>query len=191
MERHGPDGTDAGTPGDGGSTAPPATGVDPSVPVLGPDEVRETLARAADRDAAHSRFLRAQADLDNFRRREAKERRAAADEEAERVLAPVLALAESLRRAVEASATATDAAALRAGVEMGLRELERALGELGVERIGGEGAPLDPATQQAILSEPTDAAPPLTVLAVLASGWRRGERILRPAMVKVAAPKGG
>jgi molecular chaperone GrpE len=181
---------DTGEPSGGGSTAPPAHGVDGAVPVLGPADLADLVARAADRDAAQTRYLRAQADLDNFRKREARERRLAADEEAERVLAPLLGLADTLRRAADVAAPAQDAAALRAGMDLALRELERSLADLGVERIGGEGKPLDPATQQAVMQEPTDAAPPLTVLAVLASGWRRGDRVLRPAMVKVAAPKG-
>lgn len=171
-----------------GRTSPPAKGIDPEVGLLGPEEIRAVFEKAAERDDLHGRLLRAQADLDNFRRREVAERRRAAEDEADRALSPVLDAIDTFHRAVDAAEKAQDFQALLDGVNLVLRELERRLTDLGVSKVEGTGQPLDPGFQQAILTEPTADHPPLTVLQVFAHGWRRGDRVIRPAQVKVAAP---
>jgi molecular chaperone GrpE len=173
---------------DEGRISPEATGAAPDLALLGPDEIRAMLTKAAERDALEVRLLRAQADLDNFRRREGQERRRAAEDEADRALGPVLDALDTFTRAVEAAEKGRDFQALLDGVNLAFRELERRLGEAGVTRIEGVGQPLDPSQHAAILQEPTADHPPLTVLQVFAHGWRRGDRVLRPAQVKVAAP---
>lgn len=173
---------------DPGRVSPEATGADPGLRVLGPDEFASILEKAGERDDLQARLLRAQADLDNFRRREGAERRRAAEEEADRTLAPVLDAIDSFQRAVEAAEKGKDFAALLDGVNLVLRELERRLGDLGVSKVEGTGQALDPGLQQAIQTEPTAEHPPLTVLQVFSHGWRRGDRVIRPARVKVAAP---
>jgi len=172
---------------DEGRTSPEATGVDPGVEFLGPEEVRLVFRKAAERDDLEARVVRLQADLDNFRRREQRERRQAAEEEGDRVLAPVFEALDTFARAVEAADSSRDVDALLEGVRLAVRELERGLAEVGVERIEGTGQALDPAQHRAIFQEPTEAHPPLTVLQVFSHGWRRGERVIRPAQVKVAA----
>lgn len=176
----------AGDPGDD-RVSPEASGVAPDVRLLGPEEIREVFARAAERDDLKARWVRAQADLENFRRREAQERRRAGEEEADRVLEPVLDALDTFTRAVEAAEKARDFQALLDGVNLAFRELERRLGELGVKRIEGVGGPLDPWMHRAVAQEATDAHPPMTVLQVYAHGWRRGDRVIRPAQVKVAS----
>ena len=173
--------------------SPEAGGVAPDLRLLGPAEIREVFAKAEERDALakerddlRARWLRAQADLDNFLRREGQERRRAADEEAARILEPVLDGVDAFTRALEAADRGGDRNSVVEGVRLALRELERRLAEAGVTRIEGVGAPLDPAMHRAVAQEPTDAHPPLTVLQVLAGGWKRGERVLRPAQVRVA-----
>ena len=170
-----------------GRTSPEASGVSADLPLLGPEEFRSLLSRAADRDAVEVRYLRAQADLENFRRREGQERRRAAEDEADWALGPVLDALDSFTRAVEAAEKGQDFKALLDGVNLAFRELERRLGDAGVTRIEGVGQLLDPSQHAAVLQEPTADHPPLTVLQVFAHGWRRGERVLRPAQVKVAA----
>ncbi len=171
-----------------GRISPEATGVAPDLRLLGPEEIREVFAKAAECDDLRSRLLRAQADFENFRRREAQERRRAAEDEADSVLAPVLDALDTFTRTVEAAEKARDFQALLDGVNLAFRDLERLLGEAGVRRIEGVGQALDPSMHAAILQEPTDEFPPLTVLQVFAHGWRRGDRVLRPAKVKVASP---
>ena len=180
-------------PADEGRVSPEATGVAPDVRLLGPDEIRSVFDRAAERDALskerddlRARWLRAQADLENIRRREGQERRRAAEEEADRALAPVLDALDSFTRVVEHAEKGGDFQALLDGVNLAFRELERRLADLGVTRIDGSGQAFDPAIHQAVLQEPTAAHPPMSVLQVLSHGWRRGDRVLRPAQVRVA-----
>jgi len=187
--------TAPGRSGDGGRVSPEATGIAPDLGLLGPEEIRDLVGRAAERDALaaerddlRARWMRAQADLENFRRRESQERRRAADEEADRVLEPVLDAFDTFSRAVDASGKSKDSAALVEGVDLALRELERRLAEVGVTRIEGVGQPLDPTMHRAVAQEPTADHPPTTVLQVFAHGWRRGDRVIRPAQVRVAAP---
>lgn len=180
-----------GPPEEGGRISPEAQGVAKDLDLLGPEEIRSLLARAGERDALETALLRARADLENFRRRESLERRRAAEDEADRALAPVLDALDTFARAVEAAEKGRDFQALLDGVNLAFRELERRLNEAGVTRIEGVGQPLDPAQHAAVLQEPTADHPPLTVLQVFAHGWRRGDRVLRPAQVKVAAPPAG
>ena len=111
----------SGKPAEGGRVSPEATGIDPDVGLLGPEEIRGLFAKAVERDAIvaerddmKTRWMRAQADLDNFRRREAQELRRAADEEADRVLEPVLDAFDTFSRAVDASEKSKDSAAVMA-----------------------------------------------------------------------------
>ncbi len=188
---NGDDGRTGGGPAQGDDapdrTSPEASGLDPSLRLLGGDELAALRARALESDDLDARVLRLQADLDNFRRRELRERRQAADEEVERVLGPVLNALDSFGRAVAAAATSRDVDALLDGVRIALREVERGLADAGVERIEAVGKPLDPALHRAIAQEATAEVAPMTVLEEFAAGWRRGDRVLRAAVVKVAA----
>jgi len=179
----------AGGDGDAARISPEARGVAPDARLLGPDELHALLSSGAELEETKTRLLRVQADLENFRRREAQERRRAEEDGADRVLAPVLDALDTFTRAVQSAEAKGDMKVLLDGLNLAFRELERRLGEAGVTRIEGVGQAFDPATQAALLQEPTAAHPPMTVLQVLSHGWRRGGRVLRPAQVKVAAPK--
>jgi len=166
----------------------PATGVAGGARILGPEEIADLLARAGERDEMLRQAQRIQAEFENYRRRQEKDARRSAEDEAARVLAPFLDALDSFTRAVEAAERTRDFETLLEGVRIAARETERALGELGVQRIDAAGQVLDPSLHQAVMQEPTEDHPPLTVLQVLASGWRRGDRVIRPARVKVAVP---
>jgi molecular chaperone GrpE len=176
---------------DTGPEAPRATGVDADVSLLGPEEIQAVFQKAEERDELERRVTRLQADFDNIRRRQSKEREQTAHDEAVRVLGPVFDFLDSFGRALESSRSNKDFDGLVGGIELALREVERGLQEAGVERVSGEGEPLDPAVHQAILQEPSEDVDPMTVTGVLSSGWKRRDLVLRPAMVKVAtAPSG-
>jgi molecular chaperone GrpE len=176
-----------GSAEDAARVSPEATGVAPDARILGSDEIRALLVSSAELEETKTRLLRVQADLENFRRREAQERRRAVEDEADRALAPVLDALDTFTRAVESAEAKGDMKVLLDGLNLAFRELERRLGEAGVTRIEGVGQAFDPSTQAAMLQEPTADHPPMTVLQVLSHGWRRGGRVLRPARVKVAA----
>lgn len=147
------------------------------------------VAGAVEPGETDERFLRLAADFENFKRRKAQEltdRARFASEDAARALLPVL---DNLQRAVEhAPRTEADQNFVN-GVEMVLREFEAALASLGVTRIAGEGEPFDTAFHEAIGGEESDEVDRETVSAVLQPGYRLHERVIRPALVRVAHPR--
>jgi len=142
--------------------------------------------------AEHERTLRAAADLENVKKRAAREREEIQRFGIEKVLRDLLPAVDGLDRAL-ASAPAGDA--LADGVRLVRASLEQALGRHGVTAFSAMGERFDPALHEALLQVPTAAEPPGTVVLEHARGFKLHERLLRPAMVGVAtaapAPDGG
>jgi molecular chaperone GrpE len=140
------------------------------------------------RRALEDRYLRLAADFDNFRKRTAAELEARsryASEEAARALLPVL---DSLRRAVEHAPEAGTEDFFVSGLHLVVREFETALERLGVTPVPSVGEPFDPAIHQAVHGEESPDVDRDTVVAELLPGYRLHDRLLRPAMVRVAHP---
>ncbi|MGH7687129.1 MAG: nucleotide exchange factor GrpE [Candidatus Dormibacteria bacterium] len=135
-----------------------------------------------------NRYLRLAADFENFRRRKDQElvdSRRYASVEAAAALLPVL---DNLRRAVE-HAPETDAEdQLLDGLHLVVREFDSALERIGVTPIAGVGEPFDPAMHEAVSGEEADVERD-TVIDVLLPGYRLHDRLLRPAIVRVAHPR--
>ena len=131
-------------------------------------------------------FLRAKAETENVRRRAAedvtKARKFAIESFAEHLL-PVL---DSLEAAL--GDTSGDAAKLREGVELTLRQLSSAMEKGRVMAVNPVGEKFDPHRHQAISMVPAEQEPN-TVVSVLQKGYVIADRVLRPALVTVAAPK--
>ncbi|MDN4594783.1 nucleotide exchange factor GrpE [Polycladomyces subterraneus] len=131
-------------------------------------------------------FLRARADLDNYRKRVRKEK----EESAKYAMAPlaeaILPVVDNLERALAAGGNAADAKALHEGVEMVYRQLLQVLRQVGVEPIESVGQPFDPHLHNAVMQEETSDTEPGIVIAELQKGYRFKDRVLRPAMVKVS-----
>jgi molecular chaperone GrpE len=144
-----------------------------------------TAQAIEERDA---RYTRLAADFENFRKRTAREhsdRSRYASEDAARALLPVL---DNLRRAIEHAPEDTPASLLE-GLEFTLRQFEEALASLGVTVIDAKGRPFDPAEHEAVLGEESPEVELDTVVDVLQRGYKLHDRVLRPAMVKVAHPR--
>ncbi len=136
------------------------------------------------------RYLRLAADFENFKRRKNQEladRSRYASEEAARALLPVL---DNLQRAV-AHAGESSHEDLVNGLGLVVREFENALDRLGVTPIEAVGQPFDPALHEALGGEDSDAVTVDTVDAELQRGYRLHDRVLRPALVRIAHPKAG
>lgn len=133
--------------------------------------------------AEHDRLLRAAADLENAKKRAARERDEIQRFGIEKVLRDLLPVADGLDRAL-ASAPAGDA--LADGVRLVRASLEQALAKHGVTAFSAMGERFDPALHEALLQVPTGAAPPGTVVLEHARGFKLHDRLLRPAMVGVA-----
>lgn len=134
-------------------------------------------------------YLRLAADFENFKRRKAQEladRARYGSEEAALALLPVL---DNLRRAVEhAPAEAADTTLLD-GLRMVVQQFEAAFQGLGITAVATVGTRFDPAVHQAIAGEESDEVDEDTVVAELQSGYQLHDRLLRPAMVRVAHPR--
>jgi len=137
------------------------------------------------------RLARRQADFDNYRKRIERDR----SETYNRVVADVvnkfLPVIDNLRRALEAerSMEASESAEFRHflhGVELINKQLDEVLESFGVQAVPAVGEPFDPHVHEAVVTEPTSEYEPDTVIQEIVRGYRLGDKLLRPAMVKVA-----
>jgi len=148
-------------------------------------EAVDVAALKADRDALQDRLLRTAAEFDNYRKRIDRERRDQSEAAAFSLLSEVLPVVDNLERALQAP-SGPEAAAFRAGVELILRQMLDLLRKRGVTPIEALGADFDPRIHQAVSQETSDAHRDGEVMEELQRGYMLGERLLRPAMVKVA-----
>ena len=172
---------DALDPSAGGATGGAAAEADRAVEA-DIDAMQQALADG------ENRYLRLAADFENFRRRKDQElvdSRIYASDEAARALLPVL---DNLRRAVEHAPEGGVEDDFVNGLNLVVREFDAALERIGVTPVPGDGAPFDPAVHEAIGGEEADVDAD-TVSAVLLPGYRLHDRLLRPALVRVAHPR--
>jgi molecular chaperone GrpE len=156
-----------------------------------PRPAAEPDADSADTGAGDDRYLRLAADFENYKRLQAQElekRSRYASEDAARALLPVL---DNLRRALDHAPDGDDAGSVTGGLRMVIQQFEDALTELGVHRVEAVGARFDPALHEAIGGEESDDVDEDTVVAELQPGYRLHDRLLRPALVRVAHPARG
>ncbi len=157
-----------------------------------PDPLELARAEAAD---YRDRYLRLAAEMDNLRRRTARDVKDAKSYSVAGFARDMLAVSDNLRRALDAipadARAAGDAGftALVEGVEMTERAMLSALERHGVQKLEPVGQKFDPNFHQAMFEVPNPEVPNNTVVQVVQAGYTIGERVLRPAMVGVA--KGG
>lgn len=149
------------------------------------------LALEAERDRYYDLLLRKTAEFDNYRKRTEKERREQADRVAGELLLEVLPIIDDFERALtpeagEQAETGERAEAYRRGVEIIYKQLLDLLKRRGVCAIDAVGQDFDPHVHQAVTTEAREGAREGEVLEELRRGYRIGQRLLRPAMVKVA-----
>ena len=166
--------------GDGDDIAT-ATGAEQSAPQS------ELQKLKAERDSLLDRLSRAQAEFENARRRASKEQQDFRDYATADAIKSLLPVVDSLERAVQVR---SDPAELRAGVELIHKQLQAALSRLSVNPIVAQGEPFDPRFHEAIEMVETTAAPDHQVVEELQRGYKFKDRLLRPAMVKVAKNPG-
>jgi molecular chaperone GrpE len=146
----------------------------------------ERLADAEGRAEQHrADFLRAIAELENVRKRSAREVESARQYGVEKFAADLLPVADTLALALE-SAGAADAATLARGQEATLRLLSKAFERAGLTVIDPAGQPFDPGLHEAMAMQPAPDLPAHTVLKVIQRGWLLNGRLLRPARVLVS-----
>jgi molecular chaperone GrpE len=141
---------------------------------------------------AQEGLARRQADFENYRKRIERERGEAHNRVVADVARKLLPVVDNLARALEAEKTveAGESKEFRHflhGVQLISKQLNDVLESLGIQPIASVGERFDPHVHEAVLTEPSDKYEPDTVTEELARGYRIGDRLLRPAMVKVAA----
>ncbi len=139
---------------------------------------------AAERDEWRDKALRLQAEMINFRKRQERHAENRIESERERLLRAMLEVADNLEKAL-ANADRDDP--LYRGVKITYDGLLNFLRQEGVEAIEAEGQPFDPNWHEAVAKVPAQAGQQAdeTVVAVERKGYRRGEKVLRPARVVV------
>ncbi|HUQ86698.1 MAG TPA: nucleotide exchange factor GrpE [Vicinamibacterales bacterium] len=138
-----------------------------------------------ERDDLYDRLLRKTAEFDNFRKRVERDRKEMIDWAAADVIGDVLSVADDFDRALAAPAP-PEAQAFRAGLELIQRQLAELLKKRGVSTVEALGADFDPHLHQAVAYEEVPGAREGEVVGVMAKGYKLGDRLLRPALVKVA-----
>jgi len=141
----------------------------------------------ADRDSLYDRLARAQAEFDNARRRAAKEQQDFRDFATVDAIKSILPVIDSFERALQAK---SDPADFRAGVNLIYKQLQDALAKLGVSPIPAKGEQFDPHVHEAIEMVEVSDVPDHEVLEEWQRGYKFKDRLLRPAMVKVAKNSG-
>ena len=147
----------------------------------------QLLAAAEARAGEHwMAYLRAAAELENFRKRSARELEAVRQFGIERFAAGLLPVADSLGLGLDAS-TQADAATIAEGHRATLRLLQKAFEQAGIVALDPVGQPFDPQLHEAMATRPSAEHAANTVLQVVQKGYLLNGRLLRPARVIVAA----
>jgi molecular chaperone GrpE len=142
-------------------------------------------ALRAERDSLQDRLLRTAAEFDNYRKRVERERRELSEFAAADALLEMLPIVDNLERALQAPA-GVDPDGLRKGVELIHKQMFELLRRRGARPIETVGTDFDPTRHEAVAHEPSDQHREGEVMQELQRGYTLGERLLRPAMVKVA-----
>ena len=136
---------------------------------------------------AKDRYLRLAADFDNAKKRARQEQMETMQHAASELIGRLLPGLDDLHKALEHKPEGVDETWLK-GVELSVRKLEDALGAHGLETIQSVGARFDPKLHEAIGHQETTEQPEDTVVSELRPGYRIRDRVVRPALVKVARP---
>ena len=170
---------------EGGEESAPAAVAAKPAEVIGPGAApSETEKLKAERDALLDRLARQQAEFDNARKRAVREQQDFREFAAADVIKNFLPTLDSFERALKAASP--DSTDFRNGIELIYRQFQDALQKIGVQPILAMGQPFDPRVHEAVEMVDTTEVPDHHVLDELQRGYKYKERLLRPAMVRVA-----
>ncbi len=127
-------------------------------------------------------YQRMLAEYANYKRRTEQEKEQIGAFTKAEILTALLTSLDNMERAVEAPAGDD----YKTGVDLVMRQFKEALEKMGLEEIDPQGEPFDPNFHNAVMREDADGVDTETVTQVFQKGYKLGEKVLRPAMVKVA-----
>jgi molecular chaperone GrpE len=159
-------------------------GKSPSAEVSSPSEASELQKVRAERDTLLDRLARLQAEFENARKRAAREQQEFRDFATADAIKALLPAFDSFERALNAPASQLNE--FRNGVELIYKQLQDALAKLGVRPVPAKGERFDPHVHEAIEMVETTEVPDHQVIDELQRGYKLKDRLLRPAMVRVA-----
>jgi molecular chaperone GrpE len=166
-------------------TNPAEDAPDPAEAGGSPAESSELETLRRERDENYDRLLRKTAEFENYRKRVERERREQADRAVVDLLQELLLVVDDFDRALSVGA-GDDASAYRKGVELIHAKLHDLLRKQGVKPIDALGGDFDPNLHQAVMHEPSAGHRDNEVIGELRKGYTLNDRLLRPALVKVA-----
>lgn len=158
-----------------------------------PEEVLEETVETAEPTAEEKltaelnetkdRLLRVMAEYDNFRKRSQKEKEMAYGDSKASTISEFLPVYDNFMRAM--SVEATDLDSFKKGIEMIFNQYGETFKKLGVESFGEKGEPFDPNIHNAVMHDEDDSLPENSISDVFSTGYKMGDRVIRPAIVKV------
>lgn len=174
----------------GGGTG---TGVEGDAPPteVSLEQFQELQTKAAKAEENWEKYVRVVADMDNYKKRAARERSEAIKYANEALIEKLLPIVDNFEAALAATNSPQGGAAqnidsLKQGINMIYTQLKSFLSDSGVEEIDAANKPFDPNFHEAVSQQPTADAPEGQVVQQMRKGYRYRDRLLRPAMVVVA-----
>jgi len=154
-----------------------------------PAEPEETPLEKALREAAeiNAKYLYLQAEYQNYRKRVAKELSDARAYAVADTLGPFLTVYDFLNMADNAAVASDNIESIRQGLKMIINEFNKALDEQGVKQLETANAKFDPDLHEAVANQPSDTVPEGVIIKQWSSGFKIGEKLLRPARVVVSS----
>lgn len=180
--------------GDGDNTAQ-AAAAEPNAEsatenTLTPEDIAKLKAEAAKAQENWDRYLRLNADFDNFKKRAAKDRLDAIRYANEDIIEKLLPVMDNFEAAMAAGTNTESGSvdALLTGVKMILGQLKNVLTDAGLEEIDAVGKPFDPTIHEALSQQASETVPEGHVLSQMRKGYKLRDRLIRPASVVVSGP---
>ncbi len=143
----------------------------------------------ADAKEASNQYLRLAADFDNYKKRARQEQSETIQFANAGLIEKLLPVVDNFHRVLESAPPEVDDAWLK-GVSLTLQQLDELLASQGVSPIEAVGTPFDPTLHEAIGHEESDEHPEDTVVTEVRKGYRLNDKVVRPALVRVARPVG-
>ena len=138
-------------------------------------------------DNLNNQYIRLAADFDNFRKRTEQEREALLKYGAENTLKKMLEVLDNFERGLKAIESVDDCEKIKECYNLAYKNFTDVLTKSGLETIKAEGENFDPNYHEAVMQTPTEDYPENTVISELQKGYKLGDKVLRPALVNVAA----
>lgn len=150
-------------------------------------ELEEKLKEAEQKaEENYNRFLRAQADFENFRRRTRKEKEELEAYASVSLIEQLLPVLDNFERAIEAGKQTEDQEGMLKGVEMVFNQIKQVLQQQGLVEIEAVGQPFDPHVHEAVMQVESEEYQSGYVVEELQKGYKLKDRVIRPSMVKVS-----